>query len=366
MAAVADWRGRRGVRSRRGSWSVGASQPRRIAGSVVGRRAAPKPRRRRRPIRGRAGRGADRSRVAAATPARGSSAASADRAHGCTEFARRGSDPIAGRRPITGCLAHPRPTGRRRGPGRAPVQRAAWNTIGSSEARRSIARPGSDFENMAGRASPTTSRASLTSLTRNARRRSVLARMSSVTTPAGRCVASTMCTPRLRPRCAIATSARRKSGRSWASVANSSMTTTSRGIGSTPAHLRYSARSATRRPRKQSFTSGEFGFEADEGTMGEPVVEVGHQADGVWKIGTRVERRASLVVDEHEVEVHRADPRRPWRRRGSAATRSCPTRSFRPRGRAVRRPRGRPRPGPSADVPIGARSDGSTPAATQR
>ena len=68
--------------------------------------------------------------------------------------------------------------------------------------------------------------------TRSATRRFVLARMSSLTTPAGRWVASTMCTPRVRPTAATLTSEASTSGKSLASIANSSMTSSSRGNGS--------------------------------------------------------------------------------------------------------------------------------------
>ncbi len=68
--------------------------------------------------------------------------------------------------------------------------------------------------------------------TRSATRRFVFARMSSLTTPAGRWVASTMCTPSVRPTAAIATSEVRTSGNSFASMANSSTTKSRRGIGS--------------------------------------------------------------------------------------------------------------------------------------
>ena len=63
---------------------------------------------------------------------------------------------------------------------------------------------------------PTTSFDSAAVCTRSAMRRFVLARMSSLTAAPGRCVASTRCTPRLRPRWAIATIDRRNSGSSAA------------------------------------------------------------------------------------------------------------------------------------------------------
>ena len=50
----------------------------------------------------------------------------------------------------------------------------------------------------------------------------------------------------------------------------------------------------------------QLGIEAHERSFGEAVVEVGHQPDGVGQVGTGVEGRATLVVDEHEVEVLRS------------------------------------------------------------
>ncbi len=79
---------------------------------------------------------------------------------------------------------------------------------------------------------PMTSLESPVSCTRRAIRRFVFALMFSLTAPDGRCVASTRCTPRVRPRWAMPTSDDTKSGSSAAMVANSSMTTTRRGIGS--------------------------------------------------------------------------------------------------------------------------------------
>ena len=69
-------------------------------------------------------------------------------------------------------------------------------------------------------------------VTRSAIRRLVLARMSALTTPAGRCVARIRCTPSERPRRAMSISPSTKSGSSATMAANSSMTSTSRGIGS--------------------------------------------------------------------------------------------------------------------------------------
>ena len=61
---------------------------------------------------------------------------------------------------------------------------------------------------------------------------------------------------------------------------------------------------------EQPLASMHLGLEADQCTRGEPVVEVGDEPDRVGEVGTRVERRAALVVDEHERHVVRADARR--------------------------------------------------------
>ena len=71
-------------------------------------------------------------------------------------------------------------------------------------------------------------------VTRSAIRRLVLALMSALTTPAGRCVASSRCTPSDRPRRAMSMSPVTKSGSSATIAANSSMISTSLGIGSRP------------------------------------------------------------------------------------------------------------------------------------
>ena len=120
----------------------------------------------------------------------------------------------------------------------SPELCAVWNTTVSPAPSRSIARPGTPRGNDAGSATPTMSTASARSCRRKAMRRLVLARISSLTTPAGRCVASTRWIPRLRPRWATPTSDGRNPGRSAASVANSSITTTSRGSGRSPAATR--------------------------------------------------------------------------------------------------------------------------------
>ena len=70
------------------------------------------------------------------------------------------------------------------------------------------------------------------SVTRSAIRRLVLARITGETTPEGRWVARMRCTPSDRPRIAMPTRPSTKSPNSSFRVANSSMISTVRGIGS--------------------------------------------------------------------------------------------------------------------------------------
>ena len=111
----------------------------------------------------------------------------------------------------------------------APATRAVWSSTGASEPRRSRARPGAVTGSDAACGESTTSRESDASCTRRAIRRLVLALISALTTPAGRCVASTRCSPSERPTAASRTSPETKSGSSSASTRNSSTTSTRRG-----------------------------------------------------------------------------------------------------------------------------------------
>jgi hypothetical protein len=72
---------------------------------------------------------------------------------------------------------------------------------------------------------------SVESVTRSAIRRLVLARMSLVTAPDGRCVARMRWMPSERPRCAMLIRPGTKSGTSRTRVANSSITSRRRGSG---------------------------------------------------------------------------------------------------------------------------------------
>ena len=115
-----------------------------------------------------------------------------------------------------------------------------------------------------------------------------------------------------------------------------------------PATERYASRSSTPAARSSRSRRRSLGLEADQGPLGEAVVEVGDDADGVRQVGAGVERRPALVVDEHERQVVRAAAQPPGQRRACAAARSCPRRSCR-RSRAC---------GPSAT-----RSISTTPSA---
>ena len=54
---------------------------------------------------------------------------------------------------------------------------------------------------------------------------------------------------------------------------------------------------------QQTFSTAHLGVEADEHTLGEAVIEVGHHTNRVRQPGTGVERRASLVIDQDHRHV---------------------------------------------------------------
>ena len=144
--------------------------------------------------------------------------------------------------PLASCAAGGRPSSvTRRGTAltgwsgsSAPVvrgqpTRAAWNAVSSPCPVRRYARPGCRVEIRAASGASTTSLLSVVLVTRRPIRRLRLARISALTTPPGRWVASTTCTPRLRPRMPMPTTPGTNSGTSSTSEANSSTTMTSRG-----------------------------------------------------------------------------------------------------------------------------------------
>jgi hypothetical protein len=112
--------------------------------------------------------------------------------------------------------------------GAVALTRATWNAVGAPLPDRSQARPGTSSGRCAAWAVPRTSRDSASSVVRRQTRRLQLARISGDTTPLGRWVASTRCTPSDRPRWAIATSPGTNSGSSSDRPANSSTTITRR------------------------------------------------------------------------------------------------------------------------------------------
>ena len=165
------------------------------------------------------------------------------------------------------------------------------------------------------------SRASMTSVdsaasvTRSAIRRLVLARISGETTPPGRWVARIRWMPSDRPRWAMLTRPVTKSGSSATSEANSSMTMSSRGIGSrrspAAARLRWSMGPVVLDVlgpdrAEQCSRRLQLGAERLQRPLGEVGVEVGDHADGVRQVDAVLERRAALVVDQHE--RHRVRP----------------------------------------------------------
>jgi len=102
-------------------------------------------------------------------------------------------------------------------------------------------RPGVDLLIFAASPASMTSLLSMSSVTRSEIRRLVFARISGDTTPVGRWVASTRWMPSERPRWAMLTRPVTKSGSSATMLANSSMTSTSRGIAGSDGSRRRSA-----------------------------------------------------------------------------------------------------------------------------
>ena len=85
--------------------------------------------------------------------------------------------------------------------------------------------------------------------------------------------------------------------------ANSSTTTTSRGSGGRAGTARQSVRSTAPTDRSSRSRRRSSASRLTQRPLGESVVEVGDDADGVRQLGAGVERGAALVVDEHEADV---------------------------------------------------------------
>ena len=100
-----------------------------------------------------------------------------------------------------------------------------------------------------------------------------------------------------------------KSGSSAASVANSSMITSSRGSGCGPAVGDQAVvLDQVRGPvlAQHPLAVAQLGLEAAQRPLAEVLVEVGDHAHGVGQLGALGERAAALVVDQHEVHARRA------------------------------------------------------------
>ena len=93
------------------------------------------------------------------------------------------------------------------------------------------------------------------------------------------------------------------SGSSALSVANSSMTTSSRGSGSAQALAQVVGQVDGAGVAQHPLAVLELGLEAAQRPLGQVLVEVGDHADGVRQPGALVEGAAALEVDEHEREV---------------------------------------------------------------
>src|SRR6266508_1753974 len=143
---------------------------------------------------------------------------------------------------------------------------------------------------------------SVSSVTRRAMRRLVLARMAGEMTPVGRWVARMRWTPRERPRWAMPSRPVTKSGSSSVRVANSSMMSRSRGSGSVGVGVPVVGDVFGGGGGEEGFAAFEFGGEGLQGALGEVGVEVGDHAGGVGEVGAVGEGGAAFVVDEDEGE----------------------------------------------------------------
>src|SRR5690348_16316502 len=112
-------------------------------------------------------------------------------------------------------------------------------------------------------------------VTRSAIRRFVLARMSALTTPAGRCVARIRCTPSERPRREVQ-------------------------LGPEPFGVPVVFDVLGARVQQHFLAPLELGAERVERADGQVTVEVADHADSVRQPRAVLERASALVVDEHE------------------------------------------------------------------
>ena len=147
-----------------------------------------------------------------------------------------------------------------------------------------------------------TSWLSLRSVTRRAMRRLVFDLISALTTPAGRCVASSRCTPSDRPRRAMSTSPVTKSGQLGDEcrelVDHDHQSGHRRVVGAARGQVVLDVLRA--RARELVLAAAQLRGEALQRARGQVRVEVGDHADRVRQRAAVLERRAALVVDQDE------------------------------------------------------------------
>ena len=155
-----------------------------------------------------------------------------------------------------------------------------------------------------------------------------------------------------------------KSGSSFASVANSSMTTSSRGSGRRRPQRGIPCRSSTPASRSSRSRWRSSASRHAQRALAELLVEVGDHADRVREPRALVERAAALVVDEDERQVRRVGVRR---QAGDEAAQQLALAGARRAGdQPVRAVATRSSPsGPLSAMPIGAARARPCPAAFQ-
>ena len=174
---------------------------------------------------------------------------------------------------------------------------ANWTLVGPAPATSSP-RPRAAAGIAAAAALPTTATLSAGSSTRRQIRRVMLASTDSRTTPAGRCVHTTRCSPSERPRAARSENTVWRSGSSATSAANSSTTMTR----SRQRCRRQLLDGAGTVRREGLLATAQFGAQAVDGARGRGRVEVADHPDDVREALERREGGAALEVDEQEAE----------------------------------------------------------------
>ena len=139
------------------------------------------------------------------------------------------------------------------------------------------------------------------SSTRKHTRSAMLVRMSSLTTPAGRCVASTRWMPSDRPRAVTSVSRCRKSGICSTRNRNSSTTSTSRGSGPQRLPGRVVVLDVLAPGvEQQPLPVPDLRRQRHQRPPGEVLVQVGQEPRDMRQRRAARERRAALVVDQDE------------------------------------------------------------------